>query len=137
MPTDHLPLRDAGPEVRDAMLFEPRATPAGTPLTQAREMFANPHVKLLLVVGDDGRFAGTLTREDLRDDATGDATVGDLARADAPRTGPGAPVGQAVELLQATGTDRLPVVDDDGRLCGLVCMDRSGTHFCVDAGRVG
>jgi CBS domain-containing protein len=136
MPTDHLPLRDAGPEVRDAMLFEPRATPAATPLATARETFANPHVMLLLVVSDDGRFAGTLTRDDLPEDAPAGATVGDLVRGDAPRVTPEAPIGDAVEMLRGSGERRLPVVDGDGVLCGLVCMDRGYDHFCVDKGRV-
>lgn len=134
MPTDHLPLRDAGPSVRDAMMFEPRATPASTPLAKARVTFANPHVNLLLVVGEDGRFAGTLTRDRLP--ADGDGPVGEWVDPDAPRIGPGAPVAQAVEMLDGTGTNRLPVVDDGGRLCGLVCWDRAGERFCVDPGRV-
>jgi CBS-domain-containing membrane protein len=134
MPTDHLPLSDAGPAVRDAMLFEPRATPASTSLAEARETFANPRVKLLLVVGDDGRFAGTLMREDLP--ADGDGAIGDLVRPDTPRIAPEAPVAAAVEMLEGTGTARLPVVDDDGTLLGLVCWDREGQQFCVDPGRV-
>jgi CBS domain-containing protein len=136
MPTDHLPLRDAGPEVRDAMLLQPRATPAATPLVTARETFANPHVMLLLVVGDDGRFAGTLTRDDLPEEAAPQTTVGEVLRAGTPRIGPGAPLEQAVEMLRSSGQRRLPVVDDDGVLCGLVCMDRGYDHFCVDKGRV-
>jgi len=136
MPTDHLPLADAGPAVRDAMLLQPRSTPATTPVAQARETFANPHVHLLLVVGEDGRFLGTLTREDLPGDADDAAPVGDFARRDTPRIGPDAPVAEAVATLERTGGDRLPVVDEDGTLCGLVCWDASGGHFCVDAGRV-
>jgi CBS domain-containing protein len=135
MPTDHLPLTDAGPAVRDAMLFEPRSTPADTTLAQARETFSNPHVKLLLIVGDDGRFAGTVTREDLPADAADDATLGAYVRPDALRIGPDAPVGDAVELLRASGDRRLPVVGEDGALQGLVCMDQSLVRFCVDVGR--
>jgi CBS domain-containing protein len=130
MPTDHLPLRDAGPAVRDAMMFEPRATPASTSLAQARETFANPHVNLLVVVQEDGRFAGTLTRDGLP--ADGDGPVGDYADPAAPRIAPDAPVAEAVELLDGTGANRLPVVDEDGVLQGLVCWDRSGQRFCVD-----
>ena len=136
MPTDHLPLTDAGPAVRDAMLFAPRSTPADTTLEQARETFSNAHVMLLLVVDEDGRFAGTVTREDLPADAAGDATVGAFARGDAPRIDPDAPIGDAVDMLRASGDRRLPVVGDDGTLQGLVCMDTSLTRFCVDVGRV-
>jgi CBS domain-containing protein len=133
MSTVHLPLAEAGPSVRDAMLHEPRATPAETPLAEVRETFANPRVHLMVVVGPGGRFAGTVTRDDLPAAAPGDARIGELARADAPRIDPDAPVGRAVEMLEAAGATRLPVVDGDGVLCGLVCWDRSGTRFCVDA----
>jgi CBS-domain-containing membrane protein len=134
MPTDHLPLQSAGPAVRDAMMFEPRPTPASTTLGQARELFANPRVKLLLVTDGDGRFLGTLTRDDVPSE--GDGPIADHVDPDAQRIDPGAPVAQAVEMLDGTGTNRLPVVGDDGLLQGLVCWDRAGQQFCVDPGRV-
>ena len=133
MPTDHLPLADAGPAVRDAMMFEPRPTPASTTLAEAREQFSNPRVKLLLVT-DDGRFLGTITRDDLP--AEGDGELGDFVNAEAPRIDPEAPVTAAVDMLEGTGGNRLPVVDDGGTLLGLVCWDASGRQFCVDPGRV-
>jgi CBS domain-containing protein len=131
MATDHLPLSDAGPAVRDAMMFEPRATPADTTVAQARETFANPHVNLLLVVDGD-RFLGTLTRDDLP--ADGDGPIAELVDGDAQRIGPDATVDEAVALLEDTGANRLPVVED-GRLVGLVCWDPKGQQFCVDPGR--
>ena len=126
--TQHIPVRAAGPTVRDAMLHAPRTLSTATPVAEARATFANPRVRLLLVV-DGERFAGTLTPEDMRDDA---ATVGDLARADAPRVAPDDPVDRALEVLERVGGERLPVVDDERRLCGLVCFDRDGAQFCVD-----
>ena len=133
MPTDHLPLSDAGPAVRDAMMLQPRPTPASTTLAAAREQFSNPRVKLLLVT-DDGRFLGTITRDDLP--AEGDGELGDFVNAEAPRIDPEAPVTAAVDMLEGTGGNRLPVVDDGGALLGLVCWDSSGQQFCVDPGRV-
>jgi CBS domain-containing protein len=133
MPTDHLPLSDAGPAVRDAMMFEPRSTPASTTLAQAREQFSNPRVKLLLVTRD-GRFLGTITRDDLP--AEGDGEIGDFVNGDAPRIDPDAPVRTAVDMLEGAGGNRLPVVDDGGTLLGLVCWDSVGRQFCVDPGRV-
>jgi CBS-domain-containing membrane protein len=134
MPTDHLPLSDAGPAVRDAMMFEPRPTSATTTLPQVRETFANPRVKLLLVTDEDGRFLGTLTRDDVP--ADGDGPIADHVNPDAPRIDPDAPVARAVEMLDGADANRLPVVGDDGVLQGLVCWDRSGQRFCVDPGRV-
>ena len=134
MPTDHLPLAQAGPTVGYAMMRTPRATPAATPLAQARETFANRHVDLLVVVEEDGRFAGTLARDAVP--AAGDGPVRDFVDPDAPRIGPDAPVADAVAILDGAGGNRLPVVDEDGMLRGLVCWDRSGARFCVDPGTV-
>ena len=39
-------------------------------------------------------------------------------------------------MLEGTGGNRLPVVDEGGTLLGLVCWDASGRQFCVDPGRV-
>jgi CBS domain-containing protein len=130
--TRHIPLRAAGPTVRDAMLHAPRTLAADTPADEARRAFANPRVRLLLVV-DDERFVGTVTPDDVGDGA---GTLADLARGDAPRVAPDDPVDRALEVLEAVGGERLPVVDDEGRLCGLVCFDRDGGQFCVDAQRV-
>jgi CBS domain-containing protein len=90
-------------------------------------------VHLVLVVDADSRFAGTVIRDDLPAGAPDDAPIADVARSDAPRVDPAAPIAQAVEMLEAAGATRLPVVDGDGVLRGLVCWDRSGAHFCVNA----
>ena len=46
--------------------------------------------------------------------------------------GPHDPVARAIELLEVRQDDRLPVVDDDGTIVGLVCFNRKRGHFCVD-----
>ena len=86
----------------------------------------------LLLVTDDGRFLGTITRDDLP--AEGDGEIGDFVNAEAPRIDPEAPVIAAVDMLEGTGGNRLPVVDEGGTLLGLVCWDASGRQFCVDPG---
>ena len=40
----------------------------------------------------------------------------------------------ARRAMQASGDRRLAVVEDDGRLLGLLCLKRSGDGFCTDAG---
>ena len=37
-----------------------------------------------------------------------------------------------LELLDADGGERLPVVAEDGGLVGLVCFNRARGVFCVD-----
>jgi CBS domain-containing protein len=130
MPTRNIPLADAGPRVADVMLREPRAVPPQTTVAEARATFENPRVRLLLVADGD-RFLGAVTREHVPDGVPDDATLGPVA-AGAALVAPDDPVDRAVELLDADGGDRLPVVDADGSLVGLVCFNRRHGHFCVD-----
>jgi hypothetical protein len=40
-------------------------------------------------------------------------------------------VAAALELVEASGLSRIPVVDDGDRLQGLVCFNREHAAFCV------
>jgi CBS domain-containing protein len=124
--TRHIPLADAGPTVRDVMLEEARAVSPDTPVAHVRETFANPRVKLLLIADGD-RYLGTVAPEDLPDDTHG--TIAPHVNVDAPRLRPEDPTSRALELLEAS--DRVPVVDDAGRLHGLVCLNRGRSAFCA------
>jgi CBS domain-containing protein len=124
--TRHIPLADAGPAVRDVMLAEPRTVAPETPVAEVRATFANPRVKLLLVA-DGERFLGTLAPDALP--AADGGTIAGLADASAPCLAPGDSVARALELLEATS--RVPVVDEDGRLQGLVCLNRGRSAFCA------
>jgi CBS domain-containing protein len=125
--TRHIPIGEAGPAVRDVLLREARAVAPDTPVREVRETFENPRVKLLLVAEGD-RFLGTIGPDDLPD---GDGTIAAHVRGDAPRVTPGDAVRTALELVEQTGLNRIPVVDEDGRLEGLVCFNRSRNAFCA------
>jgi CBS domain-containing protein len=122
--TRHIPLSHAGPAVRDVMLAEARTVSSRTPAAEVRETFANPRVKLLLVAEGD-RFLGTLRP----DDVPADGPIEPGVDRDAPRLEPGDGIDRALELLEHD--DRVPVVDGDGRLHGLVCLNRSKSAFCA------
>jgi CBS domain-containing protein len=122
--TRHIPLDQAGPTVADVMLAEARTIPATTPVAEVRETFANPSVKLLLVTDGD-RFLGTLAPDDVPDDGTIEPAVDSQA----PCLRPGDGIPRALELLEHTS--RVPVVGEDGRLHGLVCLNRSKSAFCA------
>jgi CBS domain-containing protein len=125
--TVHIPVADAGPAVRDIMLREARSVGPDTPVADVRATFANPKVKLLLVA-DGERFLGTLGPGDLP--AGDDGTIAAHVRGYAPRVTPDEPVARALELVEATGLSRIPVVDGE-RLQGLVCFNREHAAFCV------
>ncbi len=132
MPTRNIPLDAAGPRVEDVMLRGPRTVAPETTVTEARESFENPRVRLLLVARGDA-FLGAVTREMIGDELAGDVTLEALATDDGTLVDPADPVDRVVELLELKQTDRLPVVTDDRTLVGLVCFNRRQGHFCVDS----
>jgi CBS domain-containing protein len=132
MPTRNVPMAEAGPRVEDVMLRGPRTYTPETTVAEAREVFENPRVRLLLLARGD-TFAGAVARESVGDELADDMPLGELAARDGWQVLPGDPVARAVELLDAEQADRLPVVAGDGRLVGLVCFNRRHGHFCVDA----
>jgi CBS domain-containing protein len=133
MPTRNVPLADAGPRVEDVMLRGPRTYPPETTVAEARAEFENPRVRLLLVARGD-TYLGAITRDTIGDGLASDVTLDGLATATSGAlVAPEDPVDRAVELLDTRQTDRLPVVEEDGTLVGLVCFNRRHGHFCVDA----
>ena len=130
MSTRNIPVAEAGPSAADVMLRDPRAVPPATTVAEAREAFENPRVRLLLVAAG-ATFLGAVTRDDVGPEVDDAQTLGALAR-EAVLVHPDDPVDRVVGLLDAEGADRLPVVDGDGTLLGLVCFNRRHGHFCVD-----
>jgi CBS domain-containing protein len=126
--TRHIAIPDAGPAVRDVLLREARTVAPETPVREVRETFANPRVKMLLVA-DGERFLGTLEPEDLPGGA--DGTIAAHVRHDAPRLGADDGVDAALRLVEQTGASRIPVVDESGRLEGLVCFNHARNVFCA------
>ena len=126
--TVHIPIDEAGPTVNDVMMRGAETVGPATPLAQARETFVSPRKKLLLVT-DGERFLGTLTPDDVPPD--GDGPIEPHVRADTSRLSPDDPVARALEIYEAEGLTRIPVVDAGDRLQGLVCFNRSHSAFCV------
>jgi CBS domain-containing protein len=131
MPTRNVPVADAGPLVADVMLRDPRTVPAATTVAEAREALANPRERMLLVTRD-GRFAGAVPRDRISDDLDDGLTLEALLDEETPRVTPEEPSRRALELLDADESERLPVVEADGSLVGLVCFNRRRNVFCVD-----
>ena len=126
--TVHIPLDEAGPTVGDVMMRGAESIGPDTPLAHAREVFASPRKKLLLVTDGD-RYLGALTPQDVPE--SGDGPVEPHVRSDTPRLSPGDPVSRALEIVSSEGLTRIPVVDEDDRLQGLVCFNSSYDAFCV------
>jgi CBS domain-containing protein len=131
MPTTNVSLEQAGSRVEDVMLRGPRTLSPASTVAEARRAFENPRERLLLIARD-GMFVGALAREALAPDLADDTPLGRLTP-DGQSIAPSAPVADALALLEADASERLPVVEPDGTLVGLVCFNRRQGHFCVDA----
>src|SRR5919199_18420 len=119
--------------VRDVMVRRPKTLPAHSTVADLRAHFENPRVRTALLA-DDGRFAGAIAPEELPDGAAGAEPARAYAAADVPTVGPDVPMADALALMERRGDRRLVVLADDGEtLLGLLCLDKTGTSFCVDA----
>jgi|SRR4051794_6696360 CBS domain-containing protein len=126
--TVHIPLDEAGGTVREVMMLEPRSVGPDTPMSEVRDTFASPSVKLMLVT-DGERFLGTLGRDDLP--AEGDGPIAPHVRSDRPSLRPDDPVDRAMALVHEQGMTRIPVLAEGDRLLGLICFNQSRSAFCV------
>ncbi len=123
-----------GDRVADAMVTRPKTHAPESSLAEIRAFFDDDHVHMALIVAADGRLLTTIERADIgpvTPDRALAATLGTLAgRTIHPR----APLEAASAALLRAGRRRLAVVDDTGRLRGLLCAKKDGTGYCSDAG---
>ena len=133
MATDHVDLQGGlDLPVREAMISRPKSLPVAASVGDARRLFENPGVRVVMIV-DDGRYAGELRRDHLPQGAADEMPLAPFVTS-GESIAPDATVAAAIELLERSEGDRLAVVDH-GRLVGLVCFSRSHGHLCVDARR--
>jgi CBS domain-containing protein len=103
--------------------------PAATTVGELRAYFAASDSRKLALLVDGERFAGAVAVEALAAGAAADAPAAELAQR-GPTVPPDAPAERARDLALADPTHRLPVVDGDGRLLGIVAIDTTLTRFC-------
>jgi CBS-domain-containing membrane protein len=127
--------------VRDIMTSDVVTVRPGTTYREMAAMVRQHHVSGFPVVDDDGKVAGVVSETDLLAGAAeplpdahlgprdwrhhralppGQATAADLMTHPAVTIGPDALVRDAARLMHSLRLQRLPVVDRDGRLVGVV-----------------
>jgi len=123
--------------VATAMLEDPEVSGRSTTVDEARAAFHSTHVHMLLLTSN-GRVGepllGTVVREDLPAEGLAGATALSYARLRGRVVRADVAAEEARGALHEAGRRRLAVVDDSGRLLGLLCLKRDGTGFCTDAG---
>ena len=103
--------------------------PASATIGEVSDWFAASSSRRMAILADDGRYAGSLTPADV----TG---VGDVTRPATeiatlgPTVAPDAPARAGEELALLSDARRVPVVDRDGRLLGIVSVTGDLKSFC-------
>lgn len=116
--------------VADVLLQRPKTLPAEATLAQAQAAFDDDHVHMLLLVGPHERLVGTLVRDDLAGATAGAAL--EYASLHERTLSASLSADEARQVLVAAGQRRRAVVDNNGRLVGLLCLKRRLTGFCSD-----
>jgi len=105
------------------MIVEPLTLPPGALVSDALELMERYHVSGVPITDDDGRLVGILTNRDLRFERNLDQPVSALMTSRDLVTAPvGTTLAEAEERLHAHRIEKLPIVDADGRLRGLITV---------------
>jgi CBS domain-containing protein len=129
MGTVNIAAADAGPTVGDVMLRDPEVHPSSSTVGDVRAAFESPKQKLFLIA-DGTRYVGAVVRES-EGGAPNTAPVTELDTHAVPTVTPDDPVSRIYDLANTYNLSRIPVVDADGTLHGLVCFNRTAESFCV------
>jgi CBS domain-containing protein len=116
-----------GKNIRDAMTSNPRKVDTTTPVAKAAKLMASEDVGSLPVTEGD-RLVGMVTDRDIvtRVVAEGKdaqvATVGEIASKDLVTVDPQQDLDEALKLMAQHQVRRLPVVEEDGRVVGILAQ---------------
>ena len=110
--------------VRDAMVSDPRALPAGASAREAGELLTRPEVRAVFVV-DGERLTGVVTRKTLVSKVVAEGrdpnavVLGEIGEEPYYTIGPDVSLDDAFHFLEEHDVERVPVVED-GRLIGVL-----------------
>jgi CBS-domain-containing membrane protein len=105
------------------------ALPADATVAEVRDWFTASSHRRMAFLAEHGRYAGSLTRDDLNGDLDPTRSAAHLARP-GPTIAPDAPAHAGYKLAIATQAHRVPVVDRDGTLIGVVGVTDDLAAFC-------
>lgn len=124
----------SGDRVADAMVTQPKRHAPESPLEEIRAFFDDDHVHMALIVAADGRLVTTIERADLGPVTPGRVLAATLGTLAGRTVRPEEPLDGSTASLLRAGRRRLALVDDTGRLLGLLCAKKDGAGCCSDAG---
>ncbi len=116
--------------VSEIMIRNPKMLPADASVADARALFANPKVLVAPLVDGEGRVTGELGRDDVPSMADEAEHAADYS-SDPHLIAPDASMRAAIDTLTELDGERLVVVDAEGRLAGMLCLNRRDGRFCM------
>ena len=111
--------------VRDAMVAHPGQLPADATARDAGVLLQRPEVRAILVTEDE-RLVGVVTRKTLVREVVaagrdpGATPLGEIAEEPHHTIDPDVPLEDAFRFLETEDAERVPVVDEVGRLVGVL-----------------
>ena len=105
----------------NGMIYDPITIPLGSTVAQALDIMAEYHIGGIPVVDDDRRLVGIVTNRDLRFERRLDRLVDEIMSKDnLVTTHQQTDLIAAADILQKNKIEKLPVVDKDNHLIGLI-----------------
>ena len=123
----NMPIEQQAAEVRrvkrseSGMILDPITTSPHDTVADARRMMAKYSIGGIPVVDESSKLVGIVTNRDVRFELEGDTPLRDMMTSDGLVTAPvGTTLDEAVQILQRHKIEKLPVVDEEGYLKGLI-----------------
>lgn len=105
----------------NGMIYDPVTIKRGSTVCDALNMMKEYHIGGIPVVDDEGRLVGIVTNRDLRFERNLDRKIDEvMTKENLVVTHQSTDLEEAAQILQEHKIEKLPVVDNDGRLVGLV-----------------
>jgi hypothetical protein len=116
----------------DAMISCPKTHGLDTRVEAIRFFFEDEHVHMALIVAADQRLVTTIERPDLPASSHAQSAAAELGTLAGRTADPRQPLDAITAALVRERRRRLAVVDQCGRLLGLLCLKKDGTGYCSD-----
>ena len=105
----------------NGMIYDPVTIPRGSTVAQALDIMAEYHIGGIPVVDEEKRLVGIVTNRDLRFERRLDRPVEEImTKENLVTTHQQTNLSDAAQILQKNKIEKLPVVDKDNRLIGLI-----------------
>jgi CBS domain-containing protein len=119
----------AGLTVADVIHARFTALPASATIGEVQEWFAASTSRRMAFLAADERYAGSVSREDVAGDLDPAAPAADVAQ-QGPTVLPDDPAIHGRQVALLTTARRVPVVDREGRLLGVLSVTEDMQAFC-------